>query len=109
MASHAGRAAERFTAPRPARALAPIGHHDRCHAGGVHDTKFATKLELAAQMITAALDAGVAAGWVAADEAYGNSAAFRAGLREHQIRNVLAVSRSHLVRSTAVRLGSVPR
>ena len=32
-----------------------------------------------------------------ADEAYGNSTAFRAGLREHEIGYVLAVSCSHLV------------
>ncbi|SCF16250.1 DDE superfamily endonuclease [Micromonospora matsumotoense] len=48
-------------------------------------------------MVTAALDAGVPAAWVAADEAYGNSSVFRAGLREHEIGYVLAVSRSHLV------------
>ncbi|GAA0404105.1 hypothetical protein GCM10009541_54120 [Micromonospora gifhornensis] len=54
---------------------------DRCHAAGVPDEiEFATRSELAADMITAALDAGVPAGWVAADEAYGNSAAFRAHL-----------------------------
>ncbi|WP_157630212.1 IS701 family transposase [Salinispora arenicola] len=71
---------------------------DRCHAAGVpDDIEFATKPELAADMITAALDAGVPAAWVTADEAYGNSATFRAGLREHEIGYVLAVSRSHLV------------
>ncbi|MFI7650410.1 IS701 family transposase [Micromonospora sp. NPDC049460] len=71
---------------------------DRCRAAGVpDDIEFATKSELAAEMITAALDAGVPAGWAAADEAYGNSAAFRAHLREHQLGHVLAVSRSHLV------------
>jgi SRSO17 transposase len=48
-------------------------------------------------MITAALDAGVPAGWAAADEAYGNSTAFRAQLRGHQLGYVLAVYRSHLV------------
>ncbi|MEU4595454.1 IS701 family transposase [Micromonospora aurantiaca (nom. illeg.)] len=71
---------------------------DRCHAAGVPDeVGFATKPELAAEMITAALAAGVPAGWAAADEAYGNSSVFRAGLREHEIGYVLAVSRSHLV------------
>ncbi|MFG3423295.1 IS701 family transposase [Micromonospora sp. NPDC048063] len=71
---------------------------DRCRAAGVpDDIEFATKSELAAEMITAALDVGVPAGWAAADEAYGNSAAFRAHLREHQLGHVLAVSRSHLV------------
>ncbi len=71
---------------------------DRCQAAGVPDeVEFATRSELAAEMITAALDAGVPAGWAAADEAYGNSSAFRAHLREHQLGYVLAVSRSHLV------------
>ncbi|KAB1925300.1 IS701 family transposase [Micromonospora sp. ALFpr18c] len=71
---------------------------DRCHAAGVPDeVAFATKPELAADMITAALDAGVPAGWAAADEAYGNSSVFRAHLRHHQLGYVLAVSRSHLI------------
>ena len=71
---------------------------DRCQAAGVPDEiGFATRSQLAADMITAALDAGVPAGWAAADEAYGNSAAFRAHLRVHRLGYVLAVSRSHLV------------
>lgn len=71
---------------------------DRCAAAGVPDEiGFATRCELAAGMITAALDAAVPAGWVAADEAYGNSSLFRALLRERRLGYVLAVSRSHLV------------
>ncbi|HEX8768259.1 MAG TPA: IS701 family transposase [Jatrophihabitans sp.] len=71
---------------------------DRCRAAAVPDEAgFATRCDLAADMITAAVQAGVPAGWVAADEAYGNSTAFRAGLREHRLGYVLAVSRSHLV------------
>ncbi|MFI7075610.1 IS701 family transposase [Micromonospora sediminicola] len=71
---------------------------DRCQGAGVPDeVKFATKSELAADMITAAVDAGVPAAWAAADEAYGNSSVFRAHLRQHRLGYVLAVSRSHLV------------
>jgi SRSO17 transposase len=71
---------------------------DRCRAAGVPDeVGFATRSELAADMIDAAVAAGVPARWVAADEAYGNSAAFRAHLREHGLGYVLAVSRSHHV------------
>ena len=71
---------------------------DRCQAAGVPDeVGFATRGELAADMITAAVQAEVPAGWVAADEVYGNSSAFRAGLRKHRLGYVLAVSRSHLV------------
>ncbi|MFD0974269.1 IS701 family transposase [Plantactinospora endophytica] len=71
---------------------------DRCRAAAVpDDVGFATRSELAADMLTAALDAGMPAGWVAADEAYGNSSVFRAHLREHGLGYVLAVSRSHLI------------
>lgn len=77
---------------------------DRCAAAGVpEDIEFATKPELAGEMITAALKAGVPAGWGAADEAYGNSSVFRAGLREHALGYVLAVSCSHVVPMTAAR------
>jgi hypothetical protein len=48
-------------------------------------------------MITAAVDAGVPAGWAAADEAYGNSSVFRTHLRHHRLGYVLAVSRSYLI------------
>lgn len=44
----------------------------RCTAAGIPEqTAFATKPALAARMITRALDSGVAARWVAGDEAYG--------------------------------------
>ena len=71
---------------------------DRCQGAGVPDgVEFATKSELAADMVTAAVDAGVPVAWAAADEAYGNSAVFRAHLRQLRLGYVLAVSRSHLV------------
>ena len=45
---------------------------DRCAAAGIPtDVGFATKPALATGMITAALDAGVTARWVAGDEVYG--------------------------------------
>ncbi|WP_141725474.1 IS701 family transposase [Micromonospora pallida] len=70
----------------------------RCQGAGVPDeVGFATKSELAADMITAAVDASVPVAWAAADEAYGNSSVFRAHLRGHRLGYVLAVSRSHLV------------
>ncbi|MGC9669325.1 IS701 family transposase [Planosporangium sp. 12N6] len=71
---------------------------DRRRAAGVpNEVGFATRADLAADMITAAVAAGVPAGWAAADEAYGNSTAFRAHLRHLRLGYVLAVSRSHLV------------
>jgi SRSO17 transposase len=49
---------------------------ERCHAAGVPDqVGFATKSELARVMLERALDAGVPAGWVTADEVYGGSPA----------------------------------
>jgi SRSO17 transposase len=70
----------------------------RCQAAGVPDeVGFATKSELAADMIDAAVHAGVPARWVAADEAYANSTALRAHLRNLGLGYVLAVSRSHHV------------
>jgi SRSO17 transposase len=66
---------------------------DRCAAAGIpEDVEFATKPELAAEMVTAALDAQVPASWVAADEVYGANTAFRAGLRAHGVGYVLAVA-----------------
>jgi SRSO17 transposase len=70
----------------------------RCEQAGIPDTiEFATRSELADDMITAALQAQVPARWVAADEAYGNNTKLRARLRELQLGYVLAVSCDHLV------------
>jgi SRSO17 transposase len=63
----------------------------RTRAGVPEDVAFATKPQLAGQMIDAALDAGVPAAWVAGDEVYGNDAVLRAKLRSRQIGYVLAV------------------
>jgi SRSO17 transposase len=74
------------------------GDRDRMRAAGVPEqTGFATRWELAADMITAAVQAAVAARWVAADEAYGNSSIFRARLRNLRLGYVLAVSCDHQV------------
>jgi SRSO17 transposase len=71
---------------------------DRMRAAGVpHDIGFAKRWELATDMITAAVGAGVPARWVAADEAYGNSTSFRSRLRDLGLGYVLAVSCDHLV------------
>lgn len=65
---------------------------DRCAAAGVPgDICFATKPQLACQMIEDALDAGINAAWVAADEVYGNDTKLRARLRVRQIGYVLAI------------------
>jgi SRSO17 transposase len=58
---------------------------------------FATRSQLADDMITAALGAGTPARWVTADEAYGNNTMLRARLRRLGLAYVLAISRDHLV------------
>jgi SRSO17 transposase len=64
----------------------------RCRAAGVPDqVGFATKPELARRMLERALAAGVPAGWVTADEVYGNSPALRGWLETRQLPYVLAV------------------
>jgi SRSO17 transposase len=71
---------------------------DRCATAGVpEDTTFATKPELATRMILRALDAGVPARWIAADEVYGAHPRLRAELEEQQIGYVLAVACDHRV------------
>jgi SRSO17 transposase len=75
---------------------------DRCRAAGVPgDIKFATKPALAREMITRALDAGVAASWVAGDEVYGADSKLRTVLQERAIGYVLAVACDHQVTTLA--------
>jgi SRSO17 transposase len=62
---------------------------------------FATKPKLAHCMIARALDAGVPAGWVTADEVYGADPGLRAGLERRQIGYVLAVAATHRVATSA--------
>jgi SRSO17 transposase len=70
----------------------------RCRAAGVpQDTAFATKPALAQEMIGRALDAGTPAGWVAADEVYGQDPKLRAELARRGLGYVLAVAKSHPV------------
>jgi SRSO17 transposase len=70
----------------------------RCAAAGVPaEVGFAAKPELALEMITGAVTAGMPAAWVAADEAYGDNGAFRAGVAKLGLGYVLAVSRTHRI------------
>lgn len=74
------------------------GDPARCAAAGVPaGTELATKPELALDMITEAAGAGMPAAWVAADEAYGDSGAFRAGIAGLGLGYVVAVSCTHRV------------
>ncbi|HVI35108.1 MAG TPA: IS701 family transposase, partial [Gaiellales bacterium] len=66
---------------------------DRCAAAGVPvDVGFATKPALATAMIERALDAGVPAGWVTADEVYGADPRLARCLEERGIGYVLAIA-----------------
>lgn len=71
---------------------------DRCAAADVPtDLAFATKPRLALDMVRDAVAAGVPAGWVTADEVYGNDPAFRAGVAALGLGYVLAVACDHHV------------
>jgi SRSO17 transposase len=70
----------------------------RCAAAGVPaEVEFATKPELALEMITKAVAAGTPAAWVASDEAYGDNGAFRAAIAKLGLGYVLAVSCTHRI------------
>ena len=74
------------------------GDRERCAQAGVpDDAAFATRSQLADDMITAAVEAQVPARWTAADEAYGNNTKLRSELRKLGLGYVLAVSRDHLL------------
>jgi SRSO17 transposase len=69
-----------------------IDDRDRCREAGVPDeVDFATKPALAIRMLTRALDAEVPAGWVTADEVYGQHYRLRASLEQRGMPYVLAV------------------
>ncbi len=75
---------------------------DRRAAVGVPtEVTFATKPQLAARMITRAVQAGLSVGWVAADEVYGANTALRTELETQQLGYVLAVSCDHRVTTGA--------
>jgi SRSO17 transposase len=70
----------------------------RCQAAGVPDQiSFATKITLGRRMLARALDAGVPAGWVTADEFYGGDRGLRRDLQGRRVGYVLAVAKSHRV------------
>ncbi|KVZ10406.1 IS701 family transposase [Burkholderia ubonensis] len=71
------------------------GDPQRCKAAGIPDTtKFATKSQLAKQMLERALDAGVPCGWVTGDEVYGGDRHLRLWLESREQPFVLAVAKN---------------
>ena len=69
----------------------------RREAGIPEAVTFATKGDLAREMLARAFAAGVPAQWVTADEVYGNDGKLRRWLQEQKRAYVLAVSRAHLI------------
>jgi len=69
----------------------------RAAAGVPPAVSFRTKPQLATAMLERALDAGVPATWVTADEVYGNDFAFRRALEERGQAYVVAVKRTQAV------------
>lgn len=68
------------------------GDADRCAGAGIPpERKFATKPELAKDMIIRALDGGVPARWVTGDAVYGQHSGLRRALEERSVYYVLAV------------------
>jgi SRSO17 transposase len=66
---------------------------DRCREAGIGDNvPFATKPQLAQQMLQRLLDAGVEVDWFTADEAYGDNPGLRDWLDTQQINYVMAIS-----------------
>ena len=62
------------------------------------EVAFATKPQLAQQMLARALDAAVPCAWVTADEVYGSTGAFRMFCEERRLNYVVAISSAtHLV------------
>ena len=78
---------------------------DRCRRAGISDDReFATKPELARQMIERAVAAGVPFRWFAADEVYGQNTRLREWLEGQQIRYVMAIPCSQQVTVGAGRM-----
>jgi len=79
-----------------------ITDRERCDEAAIpEDIEFATKTVLARQMLARALDAGVPAGWVTADEAYGGDYKFRTWLEARRVGYVVAVACNQTIPAVA--------
>lgn len=77
------------------------GDRARCAQAGIPDSvPFATKPALAAAMLERALDGGVPASWVSADEAHGQDHKFRLFLEKRKVGYVVAVPKSQSLGSS---------
>jgi SRSO17 transposase len=74
------------------------GDPDRCAEAGIpEETQFATKPQLAQEMIERVVASGLPFAWFTADEAYGDNGKLRGWLEGNQIAYVVAVACDHLV------------
>ena len=74
------------------------GDRERCRAAGIgDDVAFATKPQLAREMIERAVQAGVPFSWVAGDEVYGGNPGLREWLEKEEISYVLAVACDEMI------------
>ena len=72
-----------------------VQNKERCQEAGVPESvAFATKPELACQMLVRALDAGVPCAWVTGDEVYGGDRTLRFVLEQREQPFVLAVPKN---------------
>jgi SRSO17 transposase len=88
----------------------------RCEAAGIPEARsFATKPQLAQQMLQRAFDKGVPAAWVTGDSVYGDNRALRLWLEANHRAHVMAVSgkeyvwragRQHQVKTLLAALGT---
>jgi SRSO17 transposase len=70
----------------------------RCQQAGIgEEVEFATKPQLARQMLARALDAGLPVSWATSDEAYGMDSKFRRFLEQRRVNYVVAVPKSQSV------------
>jgi SRSO17 transposase len=73
---------------------------DRCRAAKIPDERgFATKGELARDIVRRCLTAGLPAAWVTADEAYGQDRHFRRLLEQLGVGYVVAEPKSQQIKS----------
>ncbi|MFD1531084.1 IS701 family transposase [Pseudonocardia aurantiaca] len=84
-----------------------IGDRDRCREAAVPDEiGFSTQAVLGEEMLGRALDAGVPASWVAADEAYGQNRKFRIWCERRRVGYVVAVPPSQTIPSQTIPAGA---
>ena len=85
---------------------------NRCADAGIPEDKrgFATKPQLAVELIDRAVAAKIPAGWVAGDEVYGADPRLRAAVRSHRLGYVLAIAANRRVPTHAgpIRVDALP-